>query len=138
MNDSFDEIIDFLLKSIKENNGIDKMFLLSEIEKTFFKTGETKKSLKYFEFMREEGLVTLDNDNKFRISRKGLIIIENGGWLNELKKQQQELDFNNEKTLIEFKNTEFSLQLNEWLLKTKWLPTYSFYNYIHIFSLCLF
>ena len=122
MDENFDEIIDFLLNSVKEKNGIDTANLLDEASKSFFKIEKTRSSLKYFDFMKNEDLVTFDNDNRYRITRNGLLIIENGGWLKYIENQNKRADFERHKSEIEFKNHETTLELNKWFLKTKWLP----------------
>ena len=122
MNDNFDEIIDFLLTTIRESNGIEKINLLLKSENSVFKIERNKLSLKYYNFMIEKDLISLDVDNKFRITKNGLDIFNNGGWLKYIKDEKNKLNLLAEKETIDFEKSKIDLELNKWLLKTKWLP----------------
>ena len=95
MNDNFDEIIDFLLTTIRESNGIEKINLLLKAENSVFKIERNKLSLKYYNFMIEKDLISLDVDNKFRITKNGLDIFNNGGWLKYIKDEKNKLNLYN-------------------------------------------
>ena len=122
MNDNFDEIIDFLLTTVRDSNGIEKINLLLKAENSVFKIERNKLSLKYYNFMIEKDLISLDVDNKFRITKNGLDIFNNGGWLKYIKDEKIKLNLVSEKETIDFEKSKIDLELNKWLLKTKWLP----------------
>jgi hypothetical protein len=117
MNDNFDEIINFLLTVIKEENGIDKLKLLLEAEKSEFNIEKSKISLKYFDFMIEKDLISFDVDNRFRITKKGLDIFNMGGWIKHIEIEKNKADFLAEKEILDFEKSKVDLDLAKKMLK---------------------
>ena len=83
---------------------------------------DSSDSLVLFHKMSEENLLTTDNYNNLKLTTLAIEIIENGGWLEYVKVQNDSSSRKANKEKIDFEISKTNLELNKWFLKTKWLP----------------
>lgn len=56
------------------------------------------------------------------LTKFGVEVVDQGGWFKYLENEKLKEQFESDKVNIEFENLKSATEVNEFLLKTKWLP----------------
>lgn len=125
------EVIDFALNFFTFNSfskcpikEINEKFNLTRLDIIFINN--------CFEIAELKGLIIFSGNSNLsaKLTKIGLSIIENGGWINYLEREAQKDKLKKDIDEAELENLKTNTEINKWLIKTKWLP-----HIISIFSL---
>lgn len=113
-------LINLNLKSISEAKNTEMFYVdFVNIHKQRF--SDHIRCKMFAEEMEARGLVKIYKE-LCTITEKGLLIVNEGGWLQYLERQKQAEINQRKKEELEFEKSKIDLSLNKFLLKTKWVP----------------
>jgi hypothetical protein len=132
MTDENNELIDKNLTIICEYKS--KNFLITKfIDSSGEEIGLFSSAKLFAEKMENLGLISMNVDFA-SVLDSGYEIYKNGGWIKHIENRKIEIENEAGKAFkrdsIEIANLEYSIEVNKWLLKTKWWP-----HFISIISL---